>query len=201
MPTQEKVGSVATLKERLGAAKTAVLTEYRGLSVRQMSELRKQLKAAAAEYKVVKNRLARLAVKGSPLDALGAHLKGPTGLVYTKQDAVPVAKALQAFVRTNPQLTIKLGADERVRMRRPAPALRELERPFEAHEPPRNGNRRPSRHRSGSVSSSAPPCSSSGARARSRPESSLHITRKQPHTEADETWQRTSKRSRRSWTR
>ena len=45
MPTQEKVDSVATLKERLGAAKTAVLTEYRGLSVRQMSELRKQLKA------------------------------------------------------------------------------------------------------------------------------------------------------------
>ncbi len=109
MPTQEKVDSVATLKERLGAAKTAVLTEYRGLSVRQMSELRKQLKAAAAEYKVVKNRLARLAVKGSPLEAFGAHLKGPTGLVYTKQDAVPVAKVLQAFVRTNPQLTIKLG--------------------------------------------------------------------------------------------
>jgi large subunit ribosomal protein L10 len=50
-----------------------------------------------------------LAVSGSPLDALGTHLKGPTGLVYTKQDAVPVAKVLQAFVRTNPQLTIKLG--------------------------------------------------------------------------------------------
>ena len=112
MPTQEKVDSVATLKERLGAAKTAVLTEYRGLSVRQMSELRKQLKAAAAEYKVVKNRLARLAVKGSPLDALGAHLKGPTGVVFTKQDPVAVAKALQAFVRTNPQLQIKLGLVE-----------------------------------------------------------------------------------------
>ena len=68
MPTQAKTDSVEALKERLGGAKTAVLTEYRGLSVQQLSDLRKQLKGAAAEYKVVKNRLARIAVKGSPLD-------------------------------------------------------------------------------------------------------------------------------------
>ncbi len=112
MPTQAKMEGVEALKERLGTAKTAVLTEYRGLSVRQLSDLRKQLKGAAAEYKVVKNRLARLAVKGGALDALGEHLKGPTGLVFTKQDPVAVAKALQAFVRTNPQLLIKLGLVE-----------------------------------------------------------------------------------------
>jgi len=112
VPTQAKAESIEALKERLGAAKTAVLTEYRGLSVQQISELRKQLKGAAAEYKVVKNRLARLAVKDSPLDALGPHLKGPTGLAFTKQDPVAVAKALQTFVRTNPQLQIKLGLVE-----------------------------------------------------------------------------------------
>ncbi|HZE35240.1 MAG TPA: 50S ribosomal protein L10 [Candidatus Eisenbacteria bacterium] len=112
MPTQAKTDSVEALKERLGGAKTAVLTEYRGLSVAQLSELRKQLKGAAAEYKVVKNRLARIAVKGGDLDALGAHLKGPTGLAFSKQDPVAVAKALQAFVRTNPQLQIKLGLVE-----------------------------------------------------------------------------------------
>ena len=112
MPTQAKVESVEALKERLGTAKTVVLTEYRGLSVQQLSDLRKQLKGAAAEYKVVKNRLARLAVKGSVLDALGVHLKGPTGLVFTKQDPVAVAKALQAFVKTNPKLQIKLGLVE-----------------------------------------------------------------------------------------
>jgi large subunit ribosomal protein L10 len=106
------VESVEALKERLGTAKSAVLTEYRGLSVQQLSDLRKQLKGAAAEYKVVKNRLARLAVKDSALDALGAHLKGPTGLVFTKQDPVAVAKALQAFVKTNPQLQIRLGLVE-----------------------------------------------------------------------------------------
>ena len=109
MPTQAKTRSVETLRERLGTAKTAVLTEYRGLSVRQLSDLRKQLKAASAEYRVVKNRLARLAVKDLPLDPLGSHFKGPTGLVFTAKDPVPVAKALQAFVRANPLLTIKVG--------------------------------------------------------------------------------------------
>jgi large subunit ribosomal protein L10 len=109
VPTQEKTQSVASLRERLGTAKTAVLTEYRGLTVRQISDLRKQLKAASAEYKVVKNRLARLAVKDLDLDSLSASFKGPTGLVYTTKDPVPVAKALQAFVRANPLLLIKLG--------------------------------------------------------------------------------------------
>ena len=112
MPNQAKVESVEALKKRLGRARTAVLTEYRGLSVRQLSELRMQLKGAAAEYKVVMNRLARLAVKGGALDALAPHLKGPTGLAFTGQDPVAVAKALQAFVKTNPQLRIKLGLVE-----------------------------------------------------------------------------------------
>ena len=109
MPTQAKVDNVRALKERLGGARTAVLTEYRGLTVRQLSELRKQLKAAAAEYKVVKNRLARLAVKDSPLDPLARHLAGPTGMVLTEQDPVGVARALQTFIRANPALTIKVG--------------------------------------------------------------------------------------------
>jgi large subunit ribosomal protein L10 len=104
--------SVAELKERFSGVQTAVLTEYRGLTVRQLSDLRKQLKGAAAEYKVVKNRLARIAIKDSPLDGLGKHLTGPTGVAYTRKDPVPVAKALQAFVRNNPALTIKVGIVE-----------------------------------------------------------------------------------------
>ena len=112
MPTQEKTESVATLRERLQPVKTAVLTEYRGLTVQQLSELRKQLKAAQSEYKVVKNRLARLAVKELALDSLATHFKGPTGLVFTAKDPVPMAKALQTFVRANPALTIKVGLVE-----------------------------------------------------------------------------------------
>jgi large subunit ribosomal protein L10 len=108
----EKTESVEELRERFNGVHTAVLTEYRGLTVRQLSDLRKQLKGAAAEYKVVKNRLARIAIKDSPLDGLGKHLTGPTGVAYTKKDPVPVAKALQAFLRNNPALTIKVGIVE-----------------------------------------------------------------------------------------
>lgn len=112
MPNAENTESVAELKERFAGVQTAVLTEYRGLTVRQLSDLRKQLKGASAEYKVVKNRLARIAMKDSALDGLGKHLTGPTGVAYTRHDPVSVAKALQAFVKNNPALTIKVGVVE-----------------------------------------------------------------------------------------
>ena len=112
MPNAENTESVAELKERFAGVQTAVLTEYRGLTVRQLSDLRKQLKGASAEYKVVKNRLARIAIKDSALDGLGKHLTGPTGVAYTRHDPVSVAKALQAFVKNNPALTIKVGVVE-----------------------------------------------------------------------------------------
>ena len=112
MPNVENTESVAELKERFAGVQTAVLTEYRGLTVRQLSDLRTQLKGASAEYKVVKNRLARIAIKDSALDGLGKHLTGPTGVAYTRHDPVSVAKALQAFVRNNPALTLKVGVVE-----------------------------------------------------------------------------------------
>jgi large subunit ribosomal protein L10 len=112
VPNVQNTESVAELKERFAGVQTAVLTEYRGLTVRQLSDLRKQLKGASAEYKVVKNRLARIAIKDSALDGLGKHLTGPTGVAYTRHDPVSVAKALQAFVKNNPALTIKVGVVE-----------------------------------------------------------------------------------------
>jgi large subunit ribosomal protein L10 len=112
VPNAENTESVAELKERFAGVQTAVLTEYRGLTVRQLSDLRKQLKGASAEYKVVKNRLARIAIKDSALDGLGKHLTGPTGVAYTRHDPVSVAKALQTFVKNNPALTIKVGVVE-----------------------------------------------------------------------------------------
>ena len=112
MPNAAKAESIESLKQRLEGVQTAVLTEYRGLTVRQIADLRKQLKGAAAEYKVVKNRLARLAVRGSALEPLGAHLRGPIGVAYTRWDPVAVAKALQAFIKGNPALTIKVGLVE-----------------------------------------------------------------------------------------
>ena len=109
MPTAEKAETIEELRTRIAGATTAVLTEYRGLTVHQLSELRKQLRAAAAEYRVVKNRLARIAVEGSPLAGLRPHLAGPTGLVIGRKDPAAVAKALATFAKTNPALTVRVG--------------------------------------------------------------------------------------------
>ena len=109
MPTQEKIAALADLKSRFDGVKTVVLTEYRGLSVRQLSDLRKQLRAVAADYKVVKNRLARLAIKSSRLEGLSSHLTGPTGVILSREDPVAVAKALHSFARVNQALAIKAG--------------------------------------------------------------------------------------------
>jgi large subunit ribosomal protein L10 len=109
VPTPEKVASLATLKRRLGGATTAVLAEYRGLTVRQLGDLRRQLRGAAAECRVVKNRIAKLAIAESPFAALSTHFTGPTAVVFSTQDPVAVAKTLHAFARTNQQLLIKAG--------------------------------------------------------------------------------------------
>jgi large subunit ribosomal protein L10 len=109
MPTQEKLETVEDLKTRLHGVKTVMLAEYRGLTVQQLSDFRKQLKAVSAEYKIVKNRLAKRAIGTSELQGLGTELKGPTGLILGKGDPVSVAKAVQAFAKTNQALVIKAG--------------------------------------------------------------------------------------------
>ena len=109
MPTQEKIETVEDLKSRLDGVKTVMLAEYRGLTVAQLTDLRKQLKAVSAEYKIVKNRLARLAIASSEVSGLGTALKGPTGMVLAKGDPVSVAKTLQTFARTNQALVLKGG--------------------------------------------------------------------------------------------
>jgi len=124
VPTQEKIESLAELKKRLDGVKTAVLAEYRGLTVRQLGDLRKQLRSASAECRVVKNRIARLAIAGSPLGGLAPHLKGPTAIVFSARDPVAVAKTLHTFAKANQQLLIKAGFVEGQLL--PAPELRAL---------------------------------------------------------------------------
>jgi large subunit ribosomal protein L10 len=109
VPTQEKVTTVDDLKTRLEGVSSVFLTEYRGLTVQQLSELRKQLRAVSAEYKVVKNRLARIAVSASDLAPIAPHLTGPTGFIIARDEPVAVAKALQTFTRTVPALALKAG--------------------------------------------------------------------------------------------
>src|SRR5919197_637715 len=100
--------SVEELRGRLTGAKTLLLTEYRGLTVAQLSDLRKQLRSVSAEYKVIKNRLARLALSPA-LAEVKSLLKGPTGMIIAKEDPVAVAKALHTFAKTNQALVIKAG--------------------------------------------------------------------------------------------
>ena len=109
MPTQEKVETIEDFKTRLDGAKTVLVTEYRGLTVQQLSDLRKQLRGVSAQYKIIKNRLAKLAMTDTDLSKLGPHLKGPTGMVISKEDPVAVAKALHTFAKTNVALAIKVG--------------------------------------------------------------------------------------------
>src|SRR5207247_11246151 len=111
-PPQGTLPAVEDLKSPLDGAKTVVLTEYRGLTVQQLSDLRKQLRAVSAEYKVVKNRLARLAIASSPFGGLSTLLKGPTGVIISKEDPVAVAKALHTFARAHQALAIKDGSVE-----------------------------------------------------------------------------------------
>jgi large subunit ribosomal protein L10 len=86
---------------------TAVLVDYRGVSVPQVTELRRQVRAAGASYRVVKNTVARRAIKGTPLAALEAHFKGATAVVYTSKDPVAMAKVLTTFVKSAPSFVFK----------------------------------------------------------------------------------------------
>ena len=88
-------------------ADTAILVDYRGVSVPQVTELRRQVRAAGANYRVVKNTVAKRAAEGTSLSALDEHFAGPTAVVYTGKDPVPMAKALTTFAKSAPTLSIK----------------------------------------------------------------------------------------------
>jgi large subunit ribosomal protein L10 len=103
----EKEQELQDLAAAFTAADTAILVDYRGLSVPAVTELRRQLRGAKANYKVVKNTLAKRASKGTKLASLEAHFVGTTAIAYTGADAVALAKALTAFMKSAPALKIK----------------------------------------------------------------------------------------------
>jgi large subunit ribosomal protein L10 len=109
MARPEKVATVEEIREKLEASRAAVLTEYRGLTVSELADLRASLRAAEAEYKVYKNTLARRAAEAAGLSDLISMLEGPTAITFVKGDAVTVAKALRDYSKTNPHLVVKGG--------------------------------------------------------------------------------------------
>jgi large subunit ribosomal protein L10 len=100
MKRAEKEQLVVELKEKIGGAQALYYTDFTGLNVKRMTELRRRLRKANVEYVVIKNTLALRAVNESGL--VGERLKGPTGLVMAK-DAVGAAKVLSDFARENDQ--------------------------------------------------------------------------------------------------
>ncbi len=98
MKKEEKITAVAELTEKFGRARLAILTECVGLPVNQVTELRKQLRGAKAEYRIVKNTLAARAAEGTILAGLKAHLKGPTGVIIGYDDPVLPTKVLKDFI-------------------------------------------------------------------------------------------------------
>ncbi|MCZ7527584.1 MAG: 50S ribosomal protein L10 [Acidimicrobiia bacterium] len=104
-----KVAVVDEIRTKLAEADAAVLTEYRGLTVSELADLRRSLRPAGTEYKIFKNTLARRAIEGSGRSELLPLLEGPVAIAFVRGDAVVAAKALREFGRANPALVVKGG--------------------------------------------------------------------------------------------
>ncbi|MGI6097576.1 MAG: 50S ribosomal protein L10 [Dethiobacteria bacterium] len=106
---ERKREKVAEIKEKLQKATVAVFTDYRGLNVPELNELRNQLRENGAEYKVVKNTFTRRAVKEIGLEELEQYLEGPTAVAFGYEDAAAPAKTLLKFSKENEAFSIKVG--------------------------------------------------------------------------------------------
>src|SRR5713101_3822055 len=103
----DKQAELDQLEAAFKGADSAILVDYKGINVPQVTELRKQLRAAKASYKVVKNTIAKRALKGTSFEVLEKFFEGTTAVAYTKTDPVALAKTLTTFGKTTPTLTIK----------------------------------------------------------------------------------------------
>jgi large subunit ribosomal protein L10 len=111
MARADKQAAVAEITDEFSAASGAVLTEYRGLTVKELKDLRRSL-GANANYAVVKNTLAKIAAKEAGIDGFEDLLTGPTAIAFIKGDVVEAAKGLRDFAKANPNLVIKGGVFE-----------------------------------------------------------------------------------------
>ncbi|MDQ3342633.1 MAG: 50S ribosomal protein L10 [Actinomycetota bacterium] len=109
MARPDKVAAVTQVRERFEGSTAAVLTEYRGLTVAELADLRAELRQSGADYKVVKNTLTRRAVADAGYDVPDEMFTGPTAVTFCPEDPVAAAKVLRSFMRTHPHLVVKGG--------------------------------------------------------------------------------------------
>lgn len=107
MSTPTKEAQIKSLHQTFLDSKNIILTEYRGLSMGQLTELRKRLRPAKAEYKVVKNTLAKIASQGTYVEALRDQFEGPVAVVTAREDITGVAKLVTTFADEVPQFQVK----------------------------------------------------------------------------------------------
>lgn len=103
---------VEEIKEKFSKAQSAVVVDYRGLTVEEVTELRKQMREAGVDYKVYKNTLTRRAAEETGFEALLADLVGPNGIAFSYDDPVISAKVLNDFAKDHKKLELKAGLVE-----------------------------------------------------------------------------------------
>ncbi len=112
MKREDKSQVVADLHQRMSQSKVAILTRFTGLNVEKMTQLRRELRKAAVDYRIVKNTLFRLAIQGTDKETLSSHMEGPIGVASSESDPVAPARVLAKFAKESPELKIMLAASE-----------------------------------------------------------------------------------------
>ena len=105
---------VDEISELLNGAKSAVVVDYRGLTVEEDTKLRKELREAGVTYKVYKNTMINFAIKGTEFESMAPHLEGPTAIAVSKEDATAPARVLYNFAKNAEALELKAGVVEGV---------------------------------------------------------------------------------------
>ncbi len=110
MNRTEKEEVITKVREKFSEAKIGVLTGYRGMTVAEMTDLRKRLREASVEYRVIKNNLAKIASEGTPVEPLREHFTGPTAIALSFDDVVAPAKILNNATKDFKKLEILAGS-------------------------------------------------------------------------------------------
>ena len=117
---ESKEAELRELEGSFKGAESAILVDYRGLKVPEVTELRRQIRGARGRYQVVKNTLATRAIKGTPFEPLTQFFVGTTAVAYSGDDPVALAKVLTTFAKATPALQIKAAVVQGVRKDSPA---------------------------------------------------------------------------------
>ena len=112
MKREDKAELIAELHQRMSQAKVAILTRFTGLDVEKMTQLRRELRKAAVQYRVIKNSLFRLAVRETDKEVLSSHLEGPVGVAWSDGDPVAPARVLAKYAKDWPELKIMVAASD-----------------------------------------------------------------------------------------